>query len=144
MSQAEAGMVFSVAIEPGKWGFVRFYRGLSMAILSVYGSSPEMPKVDWNNPPVGWTFFSFAPDADETEAISVGVVPFENREDEWGPPCFSPPDVIDNCYRIFEKGRMRKTKDKPAQGMKQCRTVTPEKLASFLRERVQAGELTAF
>lgn len=140
--QAPVGAVFAVAIAPDQWGFVRFFRGRAMGILSIVGSTPTMPRIDWNRHPVGWVFFSFAPKADSTGAVSLGVVPFENESAEWPPPCFDPPDVIESCYRIHERGMIRKPATaKDVEGMMQCRTVTPAQLAQFLRERLEAGEV---
>jgi hypothetical protein len=141
MWQAKVGTVFAVRIESDKWGFVRFGRGLAMGILSVYQTSPEMPNLDWKSPPVKWYAFSFAPDADTTEAILLRTVQFENEESEWGPPCYSPPDAIDKYYRIFERGRMRKGTEKDVTGMLPCQTFKPADLAEFLSERLKAGEL---
>ncbi len=139
--QAPAGAVFAIAIAPGKWGYVRFFRGCSMAVLSLVGSSPQMPNINWVKPPVGWNFFSFAPNQDKTEAIKLGLVPFPNEVAEWSPPCFVPPDVIDNCHKIHDKFGIRRATEAEIQGMNHCRTVTPTKLAEFLLDRLQAGEL---
>lgn len=142
MYQAPAGTVFAIAIAPAQWGFVRFYRGRSMAVLAVVGKTPRMPSVDWQAPPVGWVFFSFAPDGDGTQAVALGTVPFAGPGEEWGPPCFDPPDVMENCYRVHQEGRLWKTQN-PADvaGMNQCRTLKPAELAEFLRERLKMGEL---
>ena len=140
--QAPAGAVFAIAIGPAKWGFVRFFRGRAMAILSVAGSAPKLPAIDWKRPPIGWVFFSFAPKADTTEAVALGTVPFDNEADEWPPACYDPPDVMQNYYRIHERGLMRKhATASDVQGMTQCRTVTPAQLAEFLREKLNKGEM---
>ena len=142
-SQAPAGTVFAIAISPGFWGFLRFFRGLSMGVQSIVGRSPQLPPgFDWNNQPISWVFFSFAPDDDKTEAIPLGLVAFESDEAAWAPPCFYPPDVIENCYRIHERGMVKKPCDqKDVAGMRECQRVTPAQLAAFLRARLSAGEL---
>jgi hypothetical protein len=137
-----AGAVFAIAIAPDRWGFVRFFRGLSMGVLSLVGDAPVMPDIDWSKPPIKWIFFSFAPRKDSTQAVALGVVSFENESAEWGPPCFDPPDVIESCYRIHERGMIRKPATaKDVEGMMQCRTVTPTQLAQFLRDRLEDGDL---
>lgn len=113
-----------------------------MGILSLVGNTPAMPRLDWNKPPIGWIFFSFAPRKDMTEAVALGVVPFANESAEWPPPCFHPPDVIENFYRIQERGIIRKpVAAKDVEGLMEYRTVTPAQLAQFLRARLEAGEL---
>lgn len=140
--QAPVGAVFAIAIVPGKWGFVRFFRGLSMGILSIVRNSPEMPNIDWKNPPIGWVFFSFAPDSDTTKVVKLGTVPFDDEEAAWSPPCFYPPDELQACYKIHERGTIRKTTAaNDVSGMAECRTLTPARLADFLRERLASGEL---
>ena len=140
--QAPAGSVFAILIAPGKWGFVRFFDGLAMGVLSVVGNAPVLPKIDWAKPPIGWTFFSFAPDKDTTEAVPLGLVPFDHAEAAWAPPCFYPPDLIQNCYRIHYRGMIQKPATaRDVEGMTQCRRVTPTELAEFLRERLAAGGL---
>lgn len=139
--QAPAGAVFAIAIAPNRWGFVRFFQGPEIEILPIVGSVPVMPRIDWNRTPSAWVFFSFAPRSDTTEAVDLGV-PFEDELAGWAPPCFEPPDVIRNCYRMHERGMIRK----PAmlediQGMMQCRRVTPAQVAQFLRERLAVGDL---
>lgn len=139
--QAPIGAVYGIALAPEKWGFVRFFRGNSMAVLSIVSGAPEMPGIDWTNPPVGWVFSSFAPRSDRTEAVRLGIIPFSDENSEWAPPCFVPPDIIDNCYKIHDKGSIRRATDREVQGMRLCQTVTPAKLAEFLRERLNNGEL---
>jgi len=139
--QAPPGAVFAILIVPGKWGYVRFFRGRSMAVLSVVGEAPQLPRIDWKHVSSGWIFFSFAPNKDATEAVPLGIVPFDDAESEWPPPCYDPPDVIQNCYQIHENGRLRQGDENDVRGMSQCLTVTPAQLAEFLRERLEAGEL---
>ena len=139
--QAPTGAVYAIAVAPENWGFVRFFRGNALAVLSIVGRVPEMPRIDWKTPPVGWVFSSFAPRSDSTEAVRVGIVPFPDGDSEWAPPCFVPPDQIDNCYKIHDKWRIRRAAETEVQGMRQCRTVTPAQLAVFLRERLDSGEL---
>lgn len=135
--QAPTGSVFAIALMPGQWGYIRFYRGRAIGVLSIIGNAPIMPNVDWNKPPICRVFFSFAPKTDITEAIYLGIVPFENESAEWPPPCFDPPDVIENCYRIHKRGMIQKLASaKDVQGMMQCQTVTPTQLAQFIRERL--------
>ncbi len=142
MWQASVGTVFAVAIADGRWGVVRFFRGRGIGVLDIFCDSPVMPKLDWQTQSAKWVFFCFAPDADLTEAVPLGVVPFANPDAEWPPPCFDPPDVIDNCYRIHARGFMTKTKAaSDVSGMVQCQTLTPAKLAEFLRERFLSGDL---
>jgi len=97
--------------------------------------------VDWNNPPLGWYFKCFAPNDDQTEAISLGNVPFASAEAEWGPPCFEPPNPFKNIYRIRHLGTFRKATKEETVGMAQCIRLTPAKLQRFLLERLQAGDL---
>jgi hypothetical protein len=145
MWQAPSGAVFAILIEPGCWGILRFFRGCSMGVMDLLLDSPVLPVLDWTRPPVKWVFFSFAPDSDPTEAVPVGVVPFEDVESEWGPPCFDPPDQIDNCYRIRRWGMIGRTKrESDVREMARCRRMTPAKLAEFLRERLATGELRPF
>ena len=117
-----------------------------MGVLAIVGSTPSLPKeIDWKNPPIGWVLTSFAPDKDMTEAKNLGTIPFASQESAWGPPCFYPPDVIENCYKIHKRGMIWKTTEaKDVEGMRLCRTVTPAQLAEFLRERLAAGELKRF
>jgi hypothetical protein len=84
--RAPAGAVFAIAIAQGKWGFARFFRGRAMAILSVVGSAPQLPDLDWKRVPVGWVFFSFAPNNDTTEVVALGLIPFDDEASEWAPP----------------------------------------------------------
>lgn len=140
--QAPAGAVFAIEIAPNQWGFVRFFRGLAMGVLSVIGSAPAMPGIHWSDPPIAWVFFSFAPNSDTTNAVALGMVPFDDEFSEWAPPCFEPPDVIVNYYRILEQGMIRRhATEADVAGMMQCRTMTPALLAQFLRERLAEGEL---
>ena len=140
-SQAPAGTVFAIAITPEKWGFVRFFNGLGMNVLPLVGNNPEMPKIDWKNPPFGWFMFSFAPNDDKTEAVKVGMIPFPDEDSECPPPCYYPPDIADKSYRIYEKGEVRDATKSEVQGMTQHVRVTPERLAEFLREKLKNGEL---
>ena len=140
--QAQAGTVFAVAIAAGKWGFVRFYHGMGMAVLPLVGSSPQMPDLDWKNPPKCWILFSFALSGDKTEVVLLGTIAFENEAAAWGPPTFSPPDVIEEYYRIHDRGVTRKHATAvDVRGMVRKRVVTPADLAEFLQERLRNGEL---
>ena|ERR1043166_3268796 len=139
--QPPVGAVYAIAIMPEKWGFIRFFRGNVMAVLSIVRDTPEMPDVDWKNPPVGWIFSSFAPKNDMTQVLRLGIVAFPDENSEWAPPCFVPPDPIDNCYKIHHKSIIRRASAEEVQGMSPCRRVTPAELAEYLRERLKAGEL---
>jgi hypothetical protein len=139
--QAPAGQVFAIAVTPEKWGFVRFFRGNAMAVLTIVSSVPEMPDVDWKNAPTGWIFSSFAYDSDTTEAILLGCVPFTDEASEWAPPCFTPPDRINNCYKIHDRWGIRRATERETEGMRRCQRVTPARLAEFLREKLSCGEL---
>ena len=145
MWQAPAGAVFAILIEDRRWGFVRFFRGRGMGVMDLVCDSPALPSFNWKCPPIKWVFFSFAPDSDSTESVALGVVPFADVESEWGPPCYDPPDQIDNCYSIHRWGMITKTKNESdVREMSQCRTMTPTALAEFLRERLMSGELRTF
>jgi len=139
--QAPSGNVFAIKITKDKWGFVRFYRGLAMFVLSLVEDSSEKPEIDWNNPPGGWVFYSFAPDNDLTETVLLGNVPFANADAEWAPPCFNPPDIIDNCYKVHFRGTLRRATKEETSDMAQCITLTPSKLQAFLLEKLHKGEL---
>jgi hypothetical protein len=134
--QAQVGAVFAVRIGHARWGFVRFFRGGAMAAHPIFADTPALPNIDWHKAPVGWVFFSLAPKNDPTEAVFLGTVPYESEADEWPPPCYDPPDIIQNYYRIHERGRFREyATARDVEGMKQCRTVTPTMLAQFLKEQ---------
>lgn len=140
--QARAGEVYAIAITPERSGFVRFFRGLEIAVLSIVRDTPEMPDINWDNPPVEWIFTSFAPRHDMTRALRLGMVAFSDEDPELAPPCFVPPDRIDNCFKIHGKwGMIQRATESEVQGMRPCRTVTPAQLAEFLLERLNAGEL---
>lgn len=140
--QAPVGSVYAIAIRPDKWGFVRFFRGVEMAVLSIVSDTPKMPDIDWISPPVGWIFTSFAPRNDLTPALRLGIVAFPDEASEWAPPCYVPPDNVDNCYKVHGKwGMVQRASEREVQGMRRCRTVTPAQLAEFLLEKFNAGEL---
>ena len=139
--QAPPGEVYAISITPEKWGFVRFFRGNAMAVLSIVGTAPEMPRVNWENPPIGWIFSSFAPRSDTTQVLRLGIVAFSHEDCEWAPPCFVPPDPVDNCYKIHHKSTIRRASVEEVQGMRPCRRITPAQLAEFLREKLKAGGL---
>jgi hypothetical protein len=139
--QAPTGAVYAIAITPTKWGFVRFFRGNAVGALSIASDTPEMPTVNWGNPPVRWIFSSFAPRNDLTQVLRLGIVAFPDENSEWAPPCFVPPDPIDNCYKIHYKSSIRRASVEEIEGMQPCRKFTPAQMAEFLREKLNAGEL---
>ena len=138
---APIGAVYAVAIATAKWGFVRFFRGSAIAVLRVVGNAPNMSSIDWKTPPIGWFFFVIARRNDATEVIRLGIVPFADEASEWPPPCFVPPDAIDNCYKVHHKGFIQRATEDQTRGMNRCRRVTPSQLADFLRSKMNNGEL---
>ena len=125
---------------PRDWRvFARVKPRLSGNEFVPYGSYGS--EIDWNNPPGGWVFYSFAPDNDLTETVLLGNVPFANADAEWAPPCFNPPDIIDNCYKVHFRGTLRRATKEETSDMAQCITLTPSKLQAFLLEKLHKGEL---
>ena len=112
-----------------------------MAVLPVVSDAPESPQIDWRSPPVKWRFESFAPRNDTTEAVFLGTVPFESPDEEWPPPCFYPPVFFAPHHRARIHGRLVKNVSAhEIEGMWECVTLTPTKLADFLARQIEAGE----
>ena len=145
--QAPVGSVFAIQIRKNKWGFVRFFHGLKMAVLSLVSNAPLMPDgIDWKNPPIGWLLISFATDNDPTEAVPLGIVPFPNLEAEWGPAYVDPwpswqPRKKSRFYGIHHLGRFWHGTKEEAAKLPEIPRVTPAELQVFLRKKLRNGEL---
>jgi hypothetical protein len=140
---AGVGAVIAVGIAPSSWCFVRFYRDTTVKVLPIVSSNPTMPRFDWDDPEAGWVMMLVAMKADPTEATHLGVLPFPDEDSEWPPPCYYPPDLMQNCYRAIHRGRLIKPLTiEDVKGMKLCSRATTPQLIEFMREKLAAGELT--
>lgn len=75
--------------------------------------------------------------------VYIGKFPFANQAESIGEPCYTAPDIIDNCYRIHEVAngisRLRKTKDvNEVSGMRLQRRYEPSEFGKFLNGKTSA------
>ena len=145
--QAPVGSVFAIQIRKNKWGYVRFFRGRKIAVLTLVSDTPVMPDgIDWKNPPIGWLLISFGRDNDTTQAVLLGNVPFPNFDEEWGPAYVDPRPSWDKnpkaqFYGIHHLGRFWHGTKEEAAVLPEVPRVTPAKLQAFLRKKLRNGEL---
>lgn len=73
--------------------------------------------------------------------VAIGSFPFESKEESYGEPYYTPPDVIDSHYRIHEVHagicRMRKTRDEvEVAGMRLQKRYQPFEFSELLRNQM--------
>ncbi len=131
------GSVIAVQFHEGLWCYVRRYF-LCDGFLPFFSKSP----LTSNSLPTlrAERFFDlWCYDFEPTPMQFVGRFPFENKEESYGEPYYTPPDVIDNVYTIHEMRDgmpvMRKTKD-PAEvkGMRRQRRYQPPEFHEVLAD----------
>ena len=116
-------------------------RGATLGIWDVCSGIPNRPHTGSSLKPEKWFFAFLSPKTDETEMVPLGSMPFESVDDVWAPPCYIPPDVIDNRYRIYYRGMFRDAQKGDVEGLVPCKRLTPALLVQKLQELWNAGSL---
>ncbi len=135
------GNVVAVQLENGLWCYVREYV-LCYGFLPFLSKSPltadQLPTLQ---APLYFDLWCY--DTDKTPMMFIGKFPFTDEAESIGEPCYTAPDIIDNCYTIHEVSegiaRLRKTKDATAvSGMRLQRRYKPPEFGEFLQGKTSA------
>ena len=133
------GSVVAVEFQQGLWCYVREYL-LSHAFLPFFSRVPLAPS---QLPPLrGELHFDLGCyDADDTPMKFIGTFPFETPDEMHGEAFYTPPDVIDRCFRVHEAVGgvllMRKTFDPmEVQSLRRQRRYRPKEFHELLGDRL--------
>ena len=135
------GAVVAVEFQSGLWCYVREY-ALCHGFLPFFSTLPltadQLPTLK-----AGLYFDLWCYDSEPAPMTFVGRFPFEDEPESRGEPCYTAPDVMENCYTIHEIHhglfRLRKTTDaKEISGMRLQRRYQPHEFDQLLRGK--AGE----
>jgi hypothetical protein len=133
------GSVVAVEFQQGLWCYVREYL-LSHAFLPFFSRVPldpsQLPSLRGERHFDLWCY-----DADDTPMKFIGRFPFDTPDEMHGEAFYTPPDVIDRCFRIHEAvggvSLLRKTFDPTeVQSLRRQRRYQPKEFYEFLGDRL--------
>ena len=136
-----ANKIFAVRITPGRWGFIRFRRGVGFGFLPVCSSRCGIPRLNWDVDPEPW----FAGEWSGTEKyesddyVLVGTRP---AADPWTPDLFQRPQYPWQPWMIFRRDQLvRVNGPEDLAGIPEAVWLSPTRITEFLRQKHEAGAL---
>ena len=141
LSRAKEAQVLAVKFGMDQWGFIRILRGSALGIWNKWTTAPVEIPANITERPEKWFCHYLSPKTDDTEMIELGVLPFDSDEQLWAPPCFYPPDVFQNHYRIYFRGLFREANMNDVVSILRCERLEPVQLVERLRSLYSDGLL---
>jgi hypothetical protein len=95
----KTGDITAVALNNGDFCYLRTYRfGYGVLPFLSHGILREIKKFPSLRPAFFIHIWVYSNDL--TPMSHIANIPFATEEESWGQPTYSPPDAIENCYKI--------------------------------------------